>query len=308
MPNIPFACDKMGIVSGLQGNLGKDQTKPIAVLNIYKEHVTMHSTHSTLSSLVDRALMGNQRPLEFYLREQSRLPGPRANLELVNEMSYLLAALSSEQPEKVQTLLNYLISDDRKKIVSNTPAEFVVLCGIVAYGACAAVHSVWRSEVYELLDQFACSPCWRVRQGVEIAFQRLLIATPQDTISYLTILATQGNYLQQRAAVAAIAEPALLFSPELVHAALSLQFVVLERVHASSALDRKREDFRVLRQTLGYAISVVAAVTPERGFALMRTCASWGDTDITWILRENLKKKRLAKFVDYTEVLAKLLA
>ena len=268
---------------------------------------TMHSTHSTLSSLVDRALMGNQRPLEFYLREQSRLPGPRANLELVSDFSYLLAALVSTQSERVQPLLNYLISDDRKKIVSNTPAEFVVLCGVVAYGACAAAYSLWRSEVFELLDQFACSTCWRIRQGVEIAFQRLMAATPQDTISYLTILATQGNYFQQRAAVAAMAESSLLFSPDIIHTALSLQFVVLERMHVSSALDRKREDFRTLRQTMGYAISVVTAVSPERGFALMRSCATWGDADITWIVRENLKKKRLARFVEYTEDVNKLL-
>jgi hypothetical protein len=39
--------------------------------------------HETLASLVARALEGSPRPLEFYLREQSRLPGPRANLALV---------------------------------------------------------------------------------------------------------------------------------------------------------------------------------------------------------------------------------
>lgn len=300
-------CDKMCTMFGLRAISGISN-QANAVLSFYKGRITMHSTHSTLSSLVDRALIGNQRPLEFYLREQSRLPGPRANLELVNDFSYLLAALVSEQPEKVQTLLNYLISDDRKKVVTNTPAEFVVLCGIVAYGSCAAAYSLWRSEVFELLEQFACSTCWRVRQGVEIAFQRLLAATPQDTVSYLTILATQGNYFQQRAAIAAMAEPSLLFSPDIIHSALSLQFVVLERVHASSALDRKREDFRTLRQTLGYALSVVTAVSPERGFALMRNCATWGDTDITWIVRENLKKKRLAKFAEHTEMLSRMLA
>jgi len=53
----------------------------------------MHSTHSTLSSLVERALTGNQRPLEFYLLDQSRLPGPRANLELVDDVSDLFAEL-----------------------------------------------------------------------------------------------------------------------------------------------------------------------------------------------------------------------
>ena len=115
----------------------------------------MDTTHSTLSSLVDRALKGNMRPLEFYLREQSRLPGPRANLELVNDLSYTLALLVKEQPDSVQSVLNYLISDERAKVASNTPAEFVVLCGVVAYGACAAIYSKWRSEVFELLDHYA---------------------------------------------------------------------------------------------------------------------------------------------------------
>src|SRR2546423_15020302 len=253
----------------------------------------MHTTHSTLSALVERSLAGNLRPLEFYLREQSRLPGTRANLELVNELSYLLAALAKEEPDKVRALLDYLISDERHKVLTNTPAEFVVLCGVVAYGACAAVQSKWRSEVFELLAQYACSTCWRVREGVATAFQRLLMAAPKETISYLTIIATQGKYFQQRAAIAAFAEPALLHSSDLVHAALTGQHVVLERVHSTPGSDRKREDFRVLRQALVYAVSVVTAAAPERGFAFMSQCASWGDADINWRLRENLKKNRL---------------
>src|SRR3989440_9831004 len=133
----------------------------------------MHTTHSTLSALVERSLAGNLRPLEFYLREQSRLPGTRANLELVNELSYLLAALAKEEPDKVRALLDYLISDERHKVVTNTPAEFVELCGVVAYVACAAVESKWGGEVFELLAQYACSTCCRVLEGVATACQRV---------------------------------------------------------------------------------------------------------------------------------------
>jgi hypothetical protein len=39
----------------------------------------------------------------------------------------------------------------------------------------------------------------------------------------------------------------------------------------------------------------------------MRECAAWNDADVAWILRENLKKKRLAKFARDTEVVARLL-
>jgi hypothetical protein len=268
----------------------------------------MHNTHDTLSPLVERALTGNQRPLEFYLREQSRLPGPRANLELVNDFSHLIAAHTKEQPDNVRTLLDYLISDEQKKVVSNTPSEFVVMCGVVAYGLCAVAQPAWRVEVFELLDRYACNPCWRVRQGVEMAFQHLLTDATRETISYLVFMATRGNFYQQRASIAAIAEPSLLFNPDTLNAALSILSSILERLRSTPTVDRKREDFRVLRQTLGYAVSVITAATPEKGFALMRTCAAWGDPDVVWILRENLKKKRLAKFVAYTTELSELLA
>jgi len=264
--------------------------------------------HDTLSSLVERALTGNQRPLEFYLRDHSRLPGPRANLELANDMSHLLAASITRYPDGVRTLLNYFTNGDRKMVASNTPSEFIMLCGIVAFGACAAVQPAWREETFDLLNHYACSPYWRVREGVAIAYQRLLTAEPRETIPYITNLASNGSYLQQRAAIASMAEPTLPYTPEILVAALDIQRMILERFRHAPATDRKSEDFRVLRRTLGYTLSVITAATPERGFALMRECASWNDSDIAWILRENLKKKRLAKFAQDTEVVSKLLA
>jgi hypothetical protein len=263
--------------------------------------------HETLSSLVERALNGNRRPLEFYLREQSRLPGKRANLELATEFSNLLGAIVSEYAGQTRALLTYLIHDG-ENVEVNTPDEFVVLCGVVASGACAAVLPGWRGEIFEVLGHYAGSKSWRVREGVSIAFQQLLPAATEETITYLMMLAAEGNNFQQRASIAAVAEPPLLHTPELINAALSIQRIVLERVHSVPVAERRREDFRALRQALGYTLSVVTAATPEKGFALMRQCASWGDPDINWVLRENLKKKRLAKFAEHAEKLARMLA
>jgi hypothetical protein len=193
-------------------------------------------------------------------------------------------------------------------VPSNTPEEFIMLCGIIAYGACAAVCPGWREDAFELLAHYACNTNWRVREGVVMAYQRLLTAEPQESVPHLFALATEGNHLQQRAAVAAIAEPALLYEHEVLTAALEIQRIILERTHSASAADRKTEDFRTLRRTLGYTLSVIAAAAPQPGFALMRECASWRDADITWALRENLKKKRLAKYVEETEQLTKMLA
>ncbi len=263
--------------------------------------------HDTLSSLVERAFTGNQHPLEFYLREQSRLPGSRANLELVGSLSNLLTAVSSEQPDQVWRLLIYLVRDETT-ITSNTPDEFVVLCGVVAFGACATVRSEWRNKVFGLLSRFASSGSWRVREGVALAFQRLLPVAPQETIEYLTELAMKGNCFQQRASIAAIAEPPLLNTPTMIDASLTIQHLVLERLHALPTAERKREDVRALRQALGYTVSVVAAAAPEKGFALMSECAAWSDPDINWVLHENLKKKRLAKFIEHTDKVTRLLA
>ncbi len=263
--------------------------------------------HDTLLSLIERALTGNERPLEFYLRDHSRLPGPRANLELANDVGLLFAASVPKYPENVWKLIDQFANGDRKKVAGNTPEEFIMLCGIIAFGTCAAVYAPWREESFAMLEHYACSTQWRVREGVAIAFQHLLMAIPHDTLIRLTKLAATGNYLQQRAAIASIAEPPLLYNPDLLEPALKIQKIVLDRLRHAPKPDRKTEELRTLRRTLGYTLSVVTVALPEQGFALMRECATWNDSDILWILRENLKKKRLAKFTEDTEVLSKML-
>lgn len=264
--------------------------------------------HDTLSSLVERALNGNQRPLEFYLRENGRLPGARANMELANDVSYLLAASASRHPDTVRYITTYFTNGDARKVVSNTPAEFVMICGIVASGACAAVQGSWRTDTFEMLRRYACSSHWRVRRGVATAYQHLLAAVPDATGEQLMYLASEGNYWQQCAAITTIAEEALLYMPDVLATALQLQHIILERLHNAPFDVRKGEDFRTLKRTLGFTLSVITVSSPAQGFALMRECATWNDPDITWILRENLNKKRLAKFVEDTRVVSNLLA
>jgi len=55
---------------------------------------------------------------------------------------------------------------------------------------------------------------------------------------------------------------------------------------------------RALRQALGYTLSVVTAASPETGFHLMEELAALPDPDIIWIVRENMKKKRLQPWQD----------
>ena len=103
-----------------------------------------------------------------------------------------------------------------------------------------------------------------MREGAAIALQQLLPVIPDETIQFLKELATKGNCFQQRASVAAIAEPPLLNDQAIIEAALAIQRCVLGRVHKLSATDRKRVDVRVLRQSSGYTLSVVTAAPPKR--------------------------------------------
>ena len=260
----------------------------------------------TLLPLVIRALQENARPLEFYLREQSHLPGPRANLKLVDDVGHLLAEVVKTRPDDVRRVIEQLTRDERT-LEGNTPGEFVVLCGVVSWGMCGAMYPAWRSGVLARLSELAGSASWRVREGTAIAFQRLLEAAPEETSACLLIWASEGNCWQQRAAIAAIAEPALMHDAMMREAAFEIQKVLVRRFHVIPSSERKRDDVRVLRQALGYTLSVIAAALPEKGFALMLECAAWDDADIDWILRENLKKKRLAKFSDLVNQLAKML-
>lgn len=263
--------------------------------------------HDTLSTLVRRALKESPRPLEFYLREQSHLPGSRANLGLVGEVCDEMASYVPQHSRQVWDALHYLAREEQT-VETNTPGEFVVLCGVVAFGACATVHAEWHADVCVQLARFAGNASWRVREGAAIAFQRMLTGVPEATVRYLRMLAREGDCLQQRASAAAIAEPLLLHGEEIKTAALEIQQVIVRRFRDIPLSERKRDDVRVLRQALGYSLSVVAAALPEQGFALMRECASWGDPDMVWVIRENLKKKRLAKFTEQTAYLARMLA
>jgi hypothetical protein len=264
--------------------------------------------HDTLSSLVERALAGTPRLLEFYLREHGGLPGAHANLELAENVSHLLAAALPRNADGVHSLINYFVNGDRRMVGGNTPAEFVMVCGIFSYGVCAVAHPAWREEAFSLLHHYARSPYRRIREGVMVAYQQLLDADPQPVLARLKALMLEGNYVQQCVAVTTLSEPRLLYHAETLSVALELQRLALEHVRNAPTADRKKEGFRALRRALGFTLSVITAAEPEQGFALMRECAAWNDPDITWILRENLKKKRLARFPQDTAVLSQMLA
>ena len=59
--------------------------------------------------------------------------------------------------------------------------------------------------------------------------------------------------------------------------------------------DRKGDAFQALRKGMGYCWSVAVAALPEAGKERMERWFVSDDRDVRWIMRQNLRKKRLAR-------------
>jgi hypothetical protein len=211
-----------------------------------------------------------------FLRQHAGLPGPRGNLELVQA-----AADVGHQAD----FREWLLAGEG----DGPTDEFLVVCGIVGLGRLAAEG---RSDVIAELRGYASDRRWRVREGVAMALQRV------GDADFGRLLTLVGDWVDdrpyvQRAVVAAVAEPRLLGDSAAATAAVDLLDRVTDNLAASS--DRRSDEFRTLRQALGYCWSVVVAADPERGKRRMESWVKSADPDVRWVMRENLKKARLVR-------------
>lgn len=101
----------------------------------------------------------------------------------------------------------------------------------------------------------------------------------------------KGNLLERRAVVATLCEPRLLTQSNTVQQVLEFLDQLTEDL--LDICDRKEENFKTLRKTLGYGWSVAVVADPQKGKGLMEKWFSNEDKDIRWIMKENLRKERL---------------
>lgn len=102
-----------------------------------------------------------------------------------------------------------------------------------------------------------------------------------------------GNLYEQRCVVAALCEPRLLKDDPIANQVIGILDQISRNLHNQT--DRKSDEFRVLRQALGYGWSVVIVAAPQTGKMYFENWLKVDDGDIRWIVRENLKKNRLIK-------------
>jgi hypothetical protein len=218
-----------------------------------------------------------------YLLAESRLPGPRANLELLDAAGDVLTReealdLAALGPEATPP---------------GTALEFLPCCGLVALGRLIAEGGVPReAALVERLRTAASDPRWRVRESVAIALQRW---GDSDAGAMTAAIEpwTGPSLLEARAAVAAVCEPRLLRDAVTVAAAVR----ILDAATSTLVRDpRPRgEPGRVLGAALGYGWSVAVAAGLGAVLPAFERWAGSDDTDVRRVVRENLAKARFAR-------------
>lgn len=225
-----------------------------------------------------RAVLAGLKDWRPYLDANSGLPGPRGNLELV--------AACAEEADLA-----------RAEQLLATGDEFAVVCGVVALGRHLARGD--RTHL-DALHGYAADERWRVREGVAMALQRAADDAPDLAFEIAERWAGDDDPLVRRAAVAAVCEPRLLRDRRFATRALAILSEITAGLARVPAERRRDDSLRTLRQALGYGWSVVVAADPAAALPVFLRLAEEPDADVAWIVRENLKKKRLQRVLDAT--------
>jgi hypothetical protein len=232
-----------------------------------------------MPSMQDYLVQLNSAPdWDAFLLAHSGLPGPRGNIEL--------AQAAAELGDEGRFLAWLRLDPDQAPV--NSPAEFLHFCGVLGLGK---LVSQGQSQYLQRLRVLAGDPRWRTREAVAIALQRLGKAD-MDALLLTAGVWVDGNHFERRAAIAALAEPALLADPRFAEPVLNVLDAATYAIIQPQ--DRKDAGYQALRKGLAYAWSVVVAAYPPVGKPRMEVWLNNTNPEIHWIMKQNLGKKRLA--------------
>jgi hypothetical protein len=231
-----------------------------------------------------RALRDVDDP-EPYLLEHSGLPGPRGNIEL---------GLAAAEVRSAAELRRWA-SLGADVAPTGGAEEFLAFCGVVGLGRLLVEGD---PTALSELRAHASDQRWRVREGVAMALQRWG-AEDFDALAAAMAEWARGSWLERRAAAAALCEPVLLTDDARVEAVVAVLEEATAGVTEAEPAQRRSDDFKAMRKGLGYCWSVAVAAAPAVGRpafeALVERAVAGGDRDLRWIVRENLRKRRLER-------------
>ncbi len=234
------------------------------------------------------SILASTHDWEAFLRQESGLPGPRGNLELAQ------VAARTGRLEQFEAWL----AADAAHPTADTPDMYLAFCAVVGLGSCIARYINTSNQslaadvdrFWVVLRGFASDHRWRMREAVAMALQEIGDAD-MDALFRGIDAWRKGSWLEKRAVAAGLAEPRLLVESATIRRSLEILDGITKSIEDAGV--RSGDDFRILRQCMGYAWSVMVAASPDIGKPFMERWLTDQDPDIRWIMQENLKKKRL---------------
>ncbi len=240
---------------------------------------------------------GKSEEILKYLESNSNLPGRRGNLELAAAFTKVMLEQKEIHLEKIKELIEKLLEFTNDIAPTNDKREFLAFCGTWTLGALGR-HEKFTEFAYHNLKLLAKDPRWRIREAVPNALRILAENDGQKMLNEMNSWIKEGTeWLLLRAIAAGMAEclafPPLKDDEIFAKEGLNLHEKIFQLIEKSN--ERNSEEFKALKKGLGYTLSVIVVASPENGFKLMKKLTNQKDRDVTWIIKNNLKKNRLIK-------------
>lgn len=230
--------------------------------------------------------------LRTQLLAGSGLPGPRANLALVDRCA-----------AEVDLVTLTDLSEDAD--------EYLAMCGTAGVGRATASTAVGSDDLAALLDiltERARDDRWRVREAVARGLQlaadvvqqagapgTIAVADPSSPVAaVISTWAASDDPLLLRAVLATVCEPRLLRAPEAAAVALDACGRATRLFAAADAATRRTAPWASLRKTLEYAWSVAVAADPGAGLPVFRALEDDPSPVVRSLAQKNLTRARLA--------------
>ena len=157
--------------------------------------------NEALIRALDGAIAGDPRPLYSELARLSGLPGPRANMGVLEAFADACAL----RGERADGLLIALAKLDADHAPGATPLEFLPMCGVAGLGARASLDKKARAQLLSVLHESAEDFRFRVREVVPTALARVGAATGDELVPMLE--EWTNGFFHAAAALRALASP-----------------------------------------------------------------------------------------------------
>lgn len=234
-----------------------------------------------LSAALARAVEGDRAALFRQLEVQSGLPGPRANMNLARGLASECARLGPE----AGALAYAMATMTPDEAPGATSKEFLVVCGVLAVGARAAVaeERAAQEDALALLEARADDPRFRVRDAVPVALA-LLGARMKDELAE-RLDPWMDRYFQAAAVLRALTEPAWLetFQAGAGGAPLALLHRAFALANGAPRSASRYPGHKALVDALG---SVPKALAKRVGITVFDALHAWAEQVDTPEMRE----------------------